>query len=152
MRRIVLAAVLLVPGMTGADDEVNRAELKALCGTWVAVSGEGNGKAIPKEELPVQWTFKAEGKAVFAHRERGDEARYSYTIDPSKKPKTIDITYEEPSAALKNTKQFGIYKIEKSELTLCVTGIGTKEKDRPKDFTTKAEGVLLLKLERAQDK
>ncbi len=54
MRQIVLATVLLF--LTGSDDEANRAELKALLGTWVAVSGEANGKAITKEELPVQWT------------------------------------------------------------------------------------------------
>jgi uncharacterized protein (TIGR03067 family) len=151
MTRIALAAVLLAAGTTGADDDVNRAELKRVRGTWVAVSGEANGNKIPRKELPVQWTFKSDGKAVFSHREKGDEARYFYNIDPSKTPKTIDLTYEGPSASLKNMKQFGIYKIEKGELTLCIAGVGTKEKDRPKEFATRAAVVLLLKLERAKD-
>jgi hypothetical protein len=68
MRRIALT-VLLLAAAAAIADEATSADLKALSGTWVAVSGEADGKEIPKAELAVQWTFKDGGKAVFAHRE-----------------------------------------------------------------------------------
>lgn len=152
MRRMAVVIALVATFLLGAEDEATRTDLKVLSGTWVAVGGEAEGVKIPKEDLPVQWTFKAGGEAVFFHRERNDEARYTYTIDPSKKPKAITITYVGPAKALKGKKQFGIYKIEKDRLILCLTGIETTEKERPKEFASKAKGVLLLRLARDKDK
>jgi uncharacterized protein (TIGR03067 family) len=152
MRRMTMVLALVAPFLAEADDKAISAERKAMIGTWVAVGGEAKGKKLTKDELPLQWTFRAGGKAVFANRTTGTESPFTYTIDPSKKPKAIDITYEGPIAALKNTKQFGIYKIEKDKLTISLTSPGATEKDRPKEFTTKTGGVLLMTFERAKGK
>jgi uncharacterized protein (TIGR03067 family) len=151
MRPVALFFALAMPLLAWADDKVTRADRKALSGTWVAVGGEAMGKEIPKDDLPFQWTFKVGGKAVFADRKRGGQSRYAYTIDASRKPKVIDITYEGPEAALKGVRQFGIYKIEKDKLTLCLTAEpGATEKDRPKRFTTKEGKVFLMRFKRAK--
>jgi uncharacterized protein (TIGR03067 family) len=150
MRRVAVLIALAVPVLVWADDKAIRAELEALSGMWAAVGGEAKGREITKDELPFQWTFEAGGKAVFADRKQGSESHYTYTIDSSKNPKVIDITYEGPVAALKGTRQFGIYKLEKDKLTLCLTSPKSTEKDRPKQFSTKEGRVLLMRLERAK--
>jgi len=147
---VILA--LAAPFLAGADDKAITADWKAMRGTWVAVGGEARGKKITKDELPLQWTFEAGGKAVFANRTTGDESPFTYTIDPSKKPKAIDITYAGTLAALKSSKQFGIYKVEKDKLTLCLTMPGASEKGRPKEFDAKAGGVMLMTFDRAKGK
>jgi uncharacterized protein (TIGR03067 family) len=162
MKRVAVAVlVLAVPIMAWADDkkaddkkaddEAARAELKVLSGTWAAVGGEAQGVEIPKDELPFRWTFKAGGKSGFADRKRGAESPFAYTIDASKTPKVINFVYEGKIAALKDAKQYGIYKIEGGQLTICLTLPGATEKDRPKDFSTKEGRVMLIRFERAKD-
>jgi uncharacterized protein (TIGR03067 family) len=150
MRRLAVALALVGVALAAADDKASKSDLKALSGKWLAVGAEAKGKEVDKSELKVSFTFEASGKATFAHLEKGDEARYRFTIDPSKKPGTIDLVYEGPAAALKGTKQFGIYKVEKDKLTLCLSDPGGSEKDRPKKFAAKGEKVLLLRLERGK--
>lgn len=150
MRRIAVLGVLMAPFLAWGGEKATRADLKALSGTWVAAGGEGMGKEIPKGELPFQWTFGAGGKAVFADTKRGGESHYTFTLDASKKPKRIDVTYEGPVAAMKGEKQLGIYKMENDKLTLCLTFPGATEKDRPTGFTTKERKVLLMRFERAK--
>ena len=157
MRRVVVVVIALaVPFLGRADDkptadEAARAELKALSGTWVAAGGEAKGVEIPKDELPFRWTFQAGGKAVFADRKQGGESPFAYTIDESKTPRAIDFTYDGPVAALKGARQYGIYKVEGGQLTICLTLPGAAEKDRPTGFGTKEGRVLLMRFERAKD-
>jgi uncharacterized protein (TIGR03067 family) len=142
-----------------ADDKTLQLELEALKGKWIAVSVTGADGLIPKEkwerEQPAV-TFKGEGKAVFSIKNSdGKEAelQYIYTIDPSKSPKAIDLTNDGPSEQLKGKKQYGIYKLEKGKLTICVTGSpGATEEDRPKEFTVTDKRGLLEEFERPKDK
>lgn len=150
MFRIMAFIVLWVPFLAWADENANLADLKALSGTWIAVGGEAMGNEIPKDQLPFQWTFEVTGKAVFANRKKGDESPFSFTIDASRKPKSVDVTYEGTMEAFKGLKQFGIYKIENGMLSLCLTMPGATEKDRPTTFSTKDAKVLLMRFERAK--
>ena len=53
-----------------------------------------------------------------------------------------------PAEELKGRKQFGIYKLEKGKLTLCLTGSPEATvKDRPKEFAVKDKAGILLELE-----
>lgn len=61
------------------------------------------------------------GKAVFADLKHGGETPFAYTIDASKTPKVIDFAYEGPVAALNDASQYGIYKVEGGQLTICLT-------------------------------
>ncbi len=95
-----------------------------------------------------------QGKAVFAGIQGGkdNEAEYSFSIDPTKTPKTIDFTLENPAIEAKDRMQFGIYELKDGKLTLCITDGGKKAEDRPKKFDISDDGVLLLKLERQAKK
>jgi uncharacterized protein (TIGR03067 family) len=141
-----------------ADDKTMQQELEALKGKWITVSVTGADGPVPKEkwerEEPAV-TFKGEGKAVFSLKQsdgREGELAYKYTIDPSKSPKAIDLTYDGPSEQFKGKKQYGIYKLEKGKLTMCVAGWGATEEDRPKEFEVKDKTGTLTEMERPKEK
>jgi uncharacterized protein (TIGR03067 family) len=159
MIRVLYAVALglLAAGTARADDKAIQRELQALKGRWAVISAVGPGKAVPREELDrlqVVWIFKDEKNAVFSNKEfMGKDPAYTYGIDPSKTPKAIDFTYVGPAQELKGAKQFGIYKLEKGKLTLCLTGSPTAaEQDRPKEFAVKDGAGILLELERPAKK
>src|SRR5947209_18483886 len=80
----VLAAALLV----AADDA--KKDQQALQGTWRPVSSERGGKAEGEEAKEHTLTFEKDTFTV----KRGDQVmiKGTFTVDPAKKPKTIDMT------------------------------------------------------------
>jgi uncharacterized protein (TIGR03067 family) len=107
-------------------------------GPWRVVSAEISGKKVAGDELKEM----QKDPMVF----RGDKliGRYeaTFTLDPAKKPKEIDVV----TAAGKEKMTFrGIYRLEGDELTLC---LGTEANGaRPASFTTKPgdkAGVIVL--------
>ncbi len=153
--RYVLAMLIvgLLPlRVPSADDKPMERELAALKGTWSVVRARVGGRDRPKSELDgLTWTFKDGGKAMFSSKTEGEEAVHTYSIDPSRTPKEIDLTSAGPEARFKGFKKFGIYKLEKDKLTLCVTGDPEATKaDRPKDFEDRAG--FFLEMERTAQK
>jgi uncharacterized protein (TIGR03067 family) len=145
--RFVLAMLtvgLLPLCAPSADDKPMERELTAIKGTWSVVRASVGGRDRPKSELDgLTWTFKDGGKATFSFKTEGKEAEHTYSIDPSRTPKEIDLPLVGTEAGLKGFKKFGIYKLEKEKLTLCMTGDPKATKaDRPKDFEDRA-GFLL---------
>jgi uncharacterized protein (TIGR03067 family) len=114
-------------------------ELKSLTGTWMAVSGEENGKEISKDdakafELTIKdgkYTLKIMGK----EQEQG-----TITVDPEKKPKTIDIDIT--SGDDKGKSQKGIYELDGDTLKVCVA---RPEEERPKELAGKAASLWVFK-------
>jgi uncharacterized protein (TIGR03067 family) len=147
---LVFALLSGLPAARTSEDKALERELEALKGTWIAVNCEvEGGKVIPKEALDnFKWTFKGEGKAVFSVD--GTDVDYAYSIDPSKSPKTIDLTIG--SEELKGKMQFGIYKLEKGKLTFCLTAPDWKKEDRPKEFAVKDNASILVEMERPAKK
>lgn len=62
-----------------------------------------------------------------------------FTVDPSKSPKTIDVTITEGDNKDKTMK--GIYEIDGDNYKVCYAPFG---KDRPKEFSSKGEEGLVL--------
>jgi uncharacterized protein (TIGR03067 family) len=136
----------LALGATGlllaADNPTGDAkkDLDRMQGSWVAASGEAKGNPFPDEQV--------KGTKLVL---KGD--KYSYTVgdtyqeegtlkvDPTKKPKTIDVTIVEGED--KGETQLGIYEIGKDTLKLCFAPPG-KGKTRPKDFSTNAGNEQLM--------
>jgi uncharacterized protein (TIGR03067 family) len=131
-----LCGVLLVAGAAlavAADDKKDDAkdELKKFEGTWQLVSSEHDGEKAPAEEIK-----KAMPKAVV----KGDKVTLSaggktvmeaeFTVDPTKKPKTIDSTAT--AGPDKGKKTLGIYELDGDNLKICFN-----EKERPKEFSAK---------------
>jgi uncharacterized protein (TIGR03067 family) len=120
---------------------------KALQGKWKLVGGERNGKAIPEGEVPAGTvTFDKEGRVTASVTDYEMEGTVKF--DLTKKPKTLEVTHTKGPD--KDKKQFGIYKLEKDKLTVCVASPGKPEEERPASFTTKDSEHVLFVFERVK--
>jgi len=149
MRTLVLAVGTLLATMgfaavAVADDAADKKDKEKLQGTWMAVSGEKEGKddAEAKEHALV---FEGDKFSV----KRGNDVivRGTFKINASKSPKTMDMEITEGPDDVKAKTAQAIYELKGDELTWCVAHPG--EAERPEKFATK-EGVkqMLVKFKR----
>jgi uncharacterized protein (TIGR03067 family) len=113
-----------------ADDPAVKKDMAGLQGEWSMVSGSADGQPMPDQMLK-------QSKRVC----KGDETtttvagklfmKAKFTIDPSKKPKTID--YEMTDGFTKGKRQLGIYELDGDTFKSCFAGPGI---ERPIDFTS----------------
>jgi uncharacterized protein (TIGR03067 family) len=134
----LVVSVLLFSGLVWADDAIKK-DRQLYAGTWQAVSAEANGNKVPEEDAKKiivinkedgAWTLEVEGKVV---------ARGTSKIDPTKKPKTIDLT--ETEGEDKGKTFLGIYEVGKDSRKVCLAESG---KERPTEFSTKPESGHIL--------
>jgi uncharacterized protein (TIGR03067 family) len=119
--------------MLGADipEQVIEKEMAQLEGEWSMVSGEINGQAMPEEyRKNASRVAKAGETTVMIAGQLFMKARY--TIDPAKKPKTID--YDVIEGPTKGKKQLGIYELGEGTVKFCFASPG---QERPTDFSAK---------------
>jgi uncharacterized protein (TIGR03067 family) len=133
---IVSLLCMLASGRCYADDAVKK-ELAKLEGTWTLVKAEMNGKSVLEKDAKTKLIIK-NGKVTDGPKGATD---LSKILDPSKKPKTVTLPYEEAVF-------YGIYEVKGDELRVCGDGVDTaREKNpearRPKEFDSK-KGVLLV--------
>jgi len=143
MKRFAVAGCLMVVAFTGivlADEKA----LKELEGTYTVTALEKGGKPAPKEIMEsLKINIKGENFSITIGP---DEKKAKIKVDASKTPHTIDIM---PSDGPEKGMTFpGIYKVEKGELTIVFQEKGT---DRPKEFKSEGEGML-MKLKKAEEK
>jgi uncharacterized protein (TIGR03067 family) len=120
-----------------AKDDAKK-ELERLQGDWIMVSTERNGEALPDEQVKaVKRTIKDDAFTVT--RDGETLAKGKFTIDPSKSPKTIDVTWTEGDN--KDKTIMGIYEIDGANQKICYASLG---KDRPKEFSSKGEEGITL--------
>jgi serine/threonine-protein kinase len=121
-----------------------RQDLEKLQGTWTMVAAERGGQS-EKTARDLQATFTG---VRFATRS-GDKVLFqsTFTLDPSAKPKAIDIVFTEGSD--KGKSRQGIYVLEGDTLKVCYSDVG---RERPTEFTTKegTGGHLLFVYRRDQ--
>jgi uncharacterized protein (TIGR03067 family) len=132
----VVSVVLLVAGATLAADK--QAELKALEGTWVLDAATLDGRDHGADFEGMKLILKGGGYTIeFA--ENSDKG--TFTIDPAKSPKWIDIKTG-AKGPFKGLTLPGIYKIDGEKLVLCCHADG---KSRPTEFgaQSKTRNMLL---------
>jgi uncharacterized protein (TIGR03067 family) len=114
----------------------SKGDLDKLRGTWLTVSLVNNGRTLVDEKMPAKegpttklvyeankWIIKVGVQTV---------ASGVFKIDPTKKPKEIDILDE---SGVKNDKtKLGIYEVDGDSYKFCLAPAG---KARPTDFTSK---------------
>jgi uncharacterized protein (TIGR03067 family) len=137
----VLLAMMTVLLLAAAPKDAAREDRDRLQGTWTVVESEKNGTPTPKDDLkktPVKLTFHGDKLVVRLGEQK--EAEQTFTLDPGKNPKQIDVT---PAAK-------GIYEIDGDTLRLRFFHEG---KERPKGFKSKTapgESFLILKRDKGE--
>ena len=134
---ISLAVGLLGVG-DGPDSQDGKQEAEKLRGTWTFTKMVRNGQNLLTQFGEVEVVFDAK-----KFTSPGIEAEY--TLDPSKNPKAIDISYKQGPAAGQTIK--AIYKLEGDTLTICRAL--TQKDERPKEFAAPAgSGKFLFEFKR----
>ncbi len=113
------------------DNQAIKQDMAQLQGEWSMVSGSADGYALPDGML-------GNSKRVC----QGDETtvtvggqlfmKAKFTIDPSRKPKTID--YLMTDGPTKGKRQLGIYELDGATVKFC---FGSPGAERPAEFASK---------------
>jgi uncharacterized protein (TIGR03067 family) len=107
-------------------------DLDLLQGEWSMLSGEIGGQPLMPELVKgAKRLCKGNETTSFIGGQLFFKATIS--VDPTKKPKTID--YDMTEGPSKGKKQFGIYEFDGDKVRFCFAPPG---KDRPADFKTNA--------------
>ncbi len=149
---IIVALGLLMAATHQKDvkDDAAKQETAKLQGTWRVVSAERDGMKVPDDESK-KITLLIKGDKFTARRtensEKPEEKIYdmSFTLDPSKNPKWIDVNYVDGER--KGESSLGIYELNGDTLKICMNR-GTT---RPMEFKTEAETsrhLMVLKREK----
>jgi uncharacterized protein (TIGR03067 family) len=113
------------------QNEAVKTDMAQLQGEWSMVSGSADGQSMPDQMLK-QMKRVCQGDEITATMGGQLFFKARITIDPSKKPKTID--YQMTEGLTKGKKQLGIYEVEGDTLRSC---FGRPGAERPTDFTSK---------------
>lgn len=133
-------ALLLVSGLLlaaappteTADSGDDREKLQGL---WRGVALEIKGELLPPlSARGMRLRFAKDTFTIQQGAKITVQGRYS--LDPSQKPKTIDLTITETAQAVnKGTVVLGIYELKNDRLRLCTTKANGE--DRPKKLVSK---------------
>jgi uncharacterized protein (TIGR03067 family) len=131
--RITVALLFCGVGLAAssalADDKADlEKEVRRFQGAWTIESSETGGKKLPAGDLKALIvTFEGDKHTV----KNGDQVIQVGTqkLDPSKSPKTIDVTMTEGPS--KGAVMLGIYEFDGDTLKVCFDPQGKK---RPTEF------------------
>jgi uncharacterized protein (TIGR03067 family) len=143
-----LLAVLVIGLILGAEEKKDDAkkDQEALQGAWKIVASETGGMDRTEELKEHFIVFEGDTFAL----KKGDNVglRGTIKLDPSKKPRAIDLTITDGGQEGDKGKVLnGIYELGKGTLKWCTAEPGGT--DRPKEFSTK-EGInhMLVRLKK----
>lgn len=144
---VTLLAMVLGSSAARADNKAEiEKELKKFQGAWTFESVETAGKKESADELKgMTLTFEGAKHTV----KKGDEVIQVGTqkIDPSKSPKTIDVTMTDGPS--KGMVMLGIYEIDGDTLKVCFDFEGKK---RPTEFKSPAGSPTFLNVHKRAKK
>lgn len=152
-RRLLIVLFLCSASAHAADKAAD--EMKKLQGEWQVVEVQVKGKKLTKDNDPqtkdMQFVIK---DLIMTARSQssGAERKKTFKLDPSKSPKSIDITSLDGHE--KGQTAACIYKLEKDRLTICVPYFPPADPSkRPTEFKAGADdGMMPLVLERVPKK
>ena len=148
--RILVMAMVMLLGVDTQKDDAVKTETNKLQGNWRIVEAERDVVKAPNDETK-KITLVIKGDKLTAKKTENagkpEEKNYemSFTLDPSKNPKWIDVTYT--GGERNGESSLGIYELKDDTLKICMSR-GTS---RPMEFETKAESqrhMMVLKREK----
>jgi uncharacterized protein (TIGR03067 family) len=129
---IVALATLFGAAALAEDKEAVKKDVEQLQGEWAMVSGEADGQSVPESMLS-QAKRVCKGSETTVTMGGQLMMKAKFTVDPSKKPKTID--YEVLDGPTKGKKHLGIYEFDGDKVKFC---FGAPDAERPSDFVSKS--------------
>jgi uncharacterized protein (TIGR03067 family) len=135
-----LAACLLLAAAEGKSKDKDAKADHPLEGVWKVEKLVANGNEIEAAKGS-KFTFK--GSKLTREAEEGPQT-YTFKLDPSKKPATVDFSPDEGDLKGKTLK--GIYKLQGGELHLALSL--DPEAKRPADFPKESDELVLITLKR----
>jgi uncharacterized protein (TIGR03067 family) len=142
-RTLVLCVVCVLAVRGLAQDDAAKKDSAALQGEWRILKAYDNGEKVPVLDIK-DMTIKFAGNTVVVREGDKVQDRFTFKLDPGKKPKTIDFLVTEGKK--KGATDLGIYALEGDSLKLSIKEGGP---DRPKEFASKAGSkVFYLELQR----
>ena len=145
MRPLFGLAFFVAAAVPLAADDKDDA-MKKLNGTYDVVSVTVEGKPEPKKSNDTQFVIKDGTIRIFEGGMEKKRDGAKFTVDPSKKPATIDIELD--SGPQKELNKKGIYELKETDKGVELT-IAIGEEKRPTDFKG---DVMLFKLLRKKEK
>ena len=128
---LLIGLVVSVISQAWADDsDARKQDMARLQGAWSMVSGSADGQPMPAQMLK-QMKRVCKGDEATTTMAGRVYLKAKITIDPSKKPKTID--YQMTEGFTKGKTQLGIYEVEGDTFRSCFAKPGDQ---RPADFTS----------------
>ena len=123
--KFIIPVLILLTGCVSNESvrEAVKKDLAQLQGEWTMVSGSANGESM-SEEMRKEMKRLCKGDEITVMM--GDQVflKAKLTLDPSKKPKTID--YEMTEGFTKGKKQLGIYEINGDTFKACFSSPGSE--------------------------
>jgi uncharacterized protein (TIGR03067 family) len=124
-------AAFVISQAWAEDSEATKREMAQLQGEWSMVSGSADGQPMP-DGIRKQMRRVCKGDEVTTTMGALVILKAKITIEPSKKPKTID--YQMTEGLTKGKTQLGIYELDGDTFRSC---FGAPGDPRPADFSTK---------------
>ena len=117
---------------------------QAIQGTWQSLTEEMRGQPSPGDPRDHQMIFSGNAFRLI----NGDEVliRGTFTLDPGKSPKVIEMKVSEGAGGDAEAAVHGIYELNGDQLKWCSTEPGSPS--GPKEFTTKGTSNVLIVLKR----
>jgi uncharacterized protein (TIGR03067 family) len=132
---LCLAIVLTTETARSGDKK----EQEKFEGTWSMVKITG-GKG-PRKDREAKFIFKGD-KVTFKEGDKTEEATYS--VDPTKKPKEMNLHFVFVKEGKKATLQ-GIYELDGDTLKICqFDGVKKAMEGRPKELVANEETILAV--------
>ena len=147
MSRFAFGVVLLFLAVPAAGQDAKK-DVETIQGTWDLVAFVINGRDRLEDKIEIQMTFKDDKMVlIFAQDKKEERHELTFKLDPTRKPKTIDVTALE--GPYKGKTVGGIYQLDGDALKMCIPN--EPGKDRPKEFASKeGSDVALFTLKRAK--
>ena len=124
-------AALVISQAWAEDSEATKKDMAQLQGEWSMITGSSDGQPMPESMLKqMKRVCKGDEATVTVGAQVFLKAKI--TIDPSKKPKTIE--YQMTEGFTKGKTQLGIYEVDGDLFKAC---FGKPGAERPSDFTSK---------------
>lgn len=122
-------ALLAVGFLLGADAKEDAAkEMKKLEGSWKVTATKVGGKSLPEKVFEGdRMVIKGNRLTMVSGEKKKGSLDFTFTIDPAKKPKHIDLT----DAVMKKTVPC-IYALTGDELTICIPLVEKAKGEAPK--------------------